>query len=95
MKTRIATLAGIMIGFVTLASGCHHSRGCVGGSCSAGSYGALRQGAASYNAAASPVSYPSGGPSSGSYNSQETYPPSSSGDLATRSASVFQGSGSR
>jgi hypothetical protein len=91
MKTRIVTLAAFMIGCVTLASGCHHNRGCVGGSCYGGCYGTP-----SYGAAASPpVSYPSGGPSSGSYSSQETYAPSGSGGSGTRSAPVFQGSGSR
>lgn len=91
MKTRIVTLAAFMIGCVNLASGCHHNRGCVGGSCYGGSCNAP-----SYGATASPpVSYPSSYPSSGSYSPQETYTPSGSGGSGTRSAPVFQGSGSR
>jgi hypothetical protein len=91
MKARLIALAAFTMGFVTLASGCHQNRGCVGGSCSGATYGAP-----SYGAAASPpVSYPSGGSSSGSYRTQETYAPSGDGGSGTRSAPVFQGSGSR
>ena len=99
MKTRIVTIAAFMMGCVTLASGCNHNRGCVGGSCSGGSYAGSNYGAT----ASPPVNYPSGGPSSGpssgpstgSYSEQETYAPSGSGGSGTRSAPVFQGSGSR